>query len=82
MTENPRTTSARDHDDSDLIDGMAPAGQAQTGTEKGGRLGRQVGSDADLTRAIEDPDAQRRATKADDQDAGVAYDGDRRGNDG
>ena len=79
MAENPRTTSARDHDDKDVIEGMIPAGDAQQGTS-GGALARDVGSQADL-KQVDDPDATTRATKQDDIDAGVAQRADRRGND-
>ncbi len=80
MADNPRTESARDHDDRDLIDGMIPAGEAQTQTS-GGALARDVGSQADL-KQVDDPDGTTRATKQDDIDAGVAHDGDRRGQNG
>lgn len=80
MTEHPRTESARDHDDKDVIEGMIPAGEAQAGTA-GGALARDVGSRADLEQ-VDDPDGTTRATKQDDIDAGVAVDSDRRGNDG
>ncbi|QNE30965.1 hypothetical protein F1C10_02665 [Sphingomonas sp. NBWT7] len=79
MDENPRTESARDHDDKDVIEGMIPAGDADTGTS-GGALGRDIGSAADL-KQIDDPDGTTRATKQDDIDAGQAYRSDRRGND-
>lgn len=78
MAENPRTTSARDHDDTDLIEGMEPAGEA-VASSAGGRLQTDIGSQADLTRAVDDPDATTRAEKADDIANGQAYDSDRRG---
>lgn len=80
MADNPRTESARDHDDRDLIDGMIPAGEAQTQTA-GGALARDIGSQADL-KQVDDPDGTTRATKQDDIDAGVAHDSDRRGQNG
>jgi hypothetical protein len=70
MAEHPRTQSARDHDDTDIIEGMIPAGEAVTGTS-GGALARDVGSRADL-KQVDDPDGTTRATKQDDIDAGVA----------
>jgi len=79
MAENPRTTTARDHDDKDVIEGMIPAGDAVAGTS-GGALARDVGSQADL-KQVDDPDGHTRATKQDDIDAGVAQRSDRRGND-
>ncbi|SEK29315.1 hypothetical protein SAMN05216382_0129 [Sphingomonas palmae] len=75
MTEQTRTDTARDHDDKDLIEGMIPAGEAQTGTS-GGALARDIGSQADM-KTVTDPDGTTRATKQDDIDAGVAYDSDR-----
>ena len=80
MADNPRTETARDNDDRDLIEGMIPAGEATTGTA-GGALARDVGSQADL-KQVDDPDATTRATKQDDIDADVAYDSDRRGQNG
>lgn len=79
-TQPDRTESAREHDDTDLIEGMIPAGTAQTQTE-GGALARNVGSQADM-KQVDDPDGSTRATKQDDIDAGVAYDSDRRGQNG
>ena len=81
MAENPRTTSARDHDDRALIEGMVPAGTAQP-SSAGGHLQTDIGSQADLTRAVDDPDAGTRARKADDIAADQSRDGDRRGDDG
>ena len=80
MATGPGTESARDHDDRDLIDGMIPAGEAQTQTS-GGALARDVGSQADL-KLVDDPDGTTRATKQDDNDAGRAHDGHRRGQHG
>lgn len=81
MAENPRTTSARDHDDRELIEGMEPAGTA-VASSAGGHLQTDVGSQADLTRAVADPEADTRAEKADDIANNQAYDSDRRGNNG
>lgn len=69
MSDN-RTDTAREHDDSDLIEGMNAEPEAVSGTA-GGRLAQQVGSRDDLN-AIDDPDGTTRATKQDDIDAGVA----------
>jgi hypothetical protein len=80
MAENPRTRTARDTDDKDLIEGMIPAGDAVAGTS-GGALARDVGSQADL-KQVDDPDGTTRATKQDDIAADVAYDSDRRGGNG
>ena len=58
--ENPRTESARAHDDSELIEGMenAPSGQ----TSSGGTLQRDVATQAELN-AVGDPDGHQRVTK-------------------
>ena len=80
MAEQPRTQTARDNDDRDIIEGMIPAGDAVTGTS-GGALARDVGSRADL-KQVDDPDGTTRATKQNDIDAGVARDSDRRGSNG
>ena len=77
MIENPRTTSARDHDDTDLIEGMMPDADA-VALSSGGRLQTDVGSQNDLTRAIDDPDAMTRPEKQDDSDNDQAYRSDRR----
>ncbi|MCC2979547.1 MULTISPECIES: hypothetical protein [unclassified Sphingomonas] len=79
MAENPRTTTARDHDDKDVIEGMIPGGEAQTGTS-GGALARDVGSRDDMHQ-VDDPDGTTRPTKQADIDAGQAYRSDRRTND-
>ncbi len=71
MAENPRTTIARDNDDKDLIEGMIPAGEAQTGTT-GGALARDLGSRADL-KQIDDPDGSTPLTKQADIDANQAF---------
>lgn len=65
MTENPRTQSARDHDDKDVIEGMIPAGSATPESGGGGRLARDVGTKADLAQ-VDDPAGKTRATKEDD----------------
>ena len=76
MAENPRTTSARDHDDTDLIEGMIPDPDAVAGSA-GGRLQTDIGSKADLKRAIDDPEGDTRPEKQDDIDTGQAYASDR-----
>ena len=78
MTENPRTTSARDHDDSAIID--AAVENADAGAiagSAGGNLQTDIGSQADLTRAVDDPDAMTRPEKQDDINNNQAYDSDR-----
>lgn len=76
MADNPRTDTARDTDDRDLIEGMIPAGGADAGSA-GGVLAQDVGSQDDLTRAIDDPDGHDRVTKRDDIDHGQARPADR-----
>ena len=76
MAENPRTTSARDHDDTELIEGMDPDTDAIAGSA-GGRLQTDIGSKADLTRAVADPEADTRPEKQDDIANDQVYDSDR-----
>lgn len=83
MAENPRTTSARDNDDSAMIN--AAIAEADTGAvagSGGGHLQTDVGSQADLREAVDDPDGITRAEKADDMASGQAYPSDRRGANG
>jgi len=81
MTENPRTTSARDHDDHELIDAaVAEADTDAVAGSAGGHLQTDIGSKADLTRAVGDPAATTRPEKADDIANNQSYDSDRRGN--
>ena len=77
MAENPRTASARDHDDTDLIEGMIPAGDAQVGSA-GGKLQTDVGSQDDLDHSIKDPGGTTRPEKADDTANDQSYRSDRR----
>lgn len=77
MAENPRTTSARDHDDTDLIEGMIPAGDAVAGSS-GGALQRNIGSQDDL-KTVDDPDGTTRPEKQDDIAANQARRGHRGG---
>ena len=76
MADNPRTDTARDTDDRVLIEGMIPAGGADA-RSAGGALAQDVGSQDDLTRAIDDPDDHDRVTKQDDIDHGQARPADR-----
>ncbi|MFS2109928.1 hypothetical protein ACCC88_09585 [Sphingomonas sp. Sphisp140] len=61
--ENPSTTSAREHDDSAMIDAIETAPGQQGGS--GGNLAGDVSSQAELD-LIEDPDGRTRVHKADD----------------
>lgn len=72
MAENPRTTSARDHDDTDLIEGMIPGGDAVVGSS-GGNLQTDVGSRDDLEHAIKEPGGTSRPEKADDMANDQSY---------
>lgn len=63
MTENPRTTSARDHDDHAMIDAAideAEPGAVATGS--GGHLQQEVGSLDELSQ-VGDPDGTTAPTK-------------------
>lgn len=60
--ENPRTSDARDHDDSALIDN---AEQAPTFAQSsGGAMARAIGAE-DETAQIDDPEARTRVRKDD-----------------
>ena len=72
--ENPRTTAAREHDDHELIDAMTDeADPAAIPGSGGGHLQTDIGSKADLTRAVADPEADTRPEKADDIANNQAY---------
>ncbi len=75
--ENPRTTSARDHDDSAIIDAAERSPDAVG--PAGGRLATDVGTQNDLTREVEDPEAHDRVTKESAIANNTAYPSDRRG---
>ncbi|WP_242095627.1 hypothetical protein [Sphingomonas sp. CROZ-RG-20F-R02-07] len=78
--ENPRTTAARDHDDHALIDAaVADAEPGAVAESAGGDLQTDIGSAADLKRAVADPDGMTRPEKQDDIAHGDAYERDRRG---
>ena len=49
--ENPRTSAARDHDDSDLIDGMSEA-PSHSGAQ-GGNLQRDIASRAEQQHEVD-----------------------------
>jgi len=75
MAEHPRTQSARDHDDKDIIEGMIPAGDSAQ-SSAGGRLAQDIGLQADL-KQVDDPDGTTGAEKQDKIDSGVAQRSDR-----
>lgn len=72
--ENPRTDSARTHDDHQMIDATQEApdkvGRA------GGNLARDIGTQDELGR-VDDPESSTRATKQDDINNDVAHRNDR-----
>jgi hypothetical protein len=73
MSENPRTTAARDHDDSELID--AAVAEAVPGIGGGGgshNIGNDVATQTDLAQ-VSEPDATVRPQKADDIHHNQAY---------
>jgi hypothetical protein len=61
--ENPRTDSARDHDDSAMIEGIEP-GPAE-GSRTGGNLATDVATQAEEAR-VGDPEHDTRVTKEDE----------------
>jgi len=78
MAENPRTTAARDTDDHELIDAaVADADSNIVPGSAGGGLQTNIGSQADLTRAVDEPDADTRPMKSDAIAAGEARPSDR-----
>ncbi|MBB5709151.1 hypothetical protein [Sphingomonas xinjiangensis] len=58
--ENPRTETARDTDDSAMIDNLETG--AAGGSMAGGNLARDIATEADLTEVAE-PDANTRVRK-------------------
>ena len=65
--DNRRTDSARDHDDSELIDHIEPT--PPQGGRSGGGLQSNVATQATLER-VRDPDAHEGVDKQDDIDHG------------
>ena len=83
MAENPRTTTARENDDSAMIDAaVAEADTDAVAGSAGGHLQTDIGSQADLREAVDDPDGSTRPEKADTIANNQAYDSDRRGSNG
>jgi hypothetical protein len=68
--ENPRTQSARDNDDSDIIDRAEPA-PSQGGTS-GGNLQEDIATQAELER-VRDPEGHEGVDKQDDIDHQQRY---------
>ena len=74
MAENSRTTTARANDDHEMIDALIE--DADTGISGGGgaiNLRGDIGTQNDLVRAIDDPDAMTRPMKGDDIAHDQAY---------
>lgn len=69
MTSN-RTDTARDHDDSAIID--RATGSPSQGGSSGGNLQRDVGAEDELDR-VADPDSTERVTKERDIENNDAY---------
>ena len=68
--DNSRAQSARDHDDSAIID--AAEGAPGQGSSAGGNLARDVASRDEIAQAI-DPDSTTGVNKQNDQDNGISY---------
>jgi hypothetical protein len=58
--DNPRTDSAREHDDSDIIDSIEPA--PSQGGSSGGNLQEDIATQAELER-VRDPEAREGISK-------------------
>ena len=78
MAEHPRTTTARDHDDSAMIDAAVADGEAgAVAGSSGGHLQTDIGSQDDLKQGLGDSGSTTRPEKADDIANDQAYDSDR-----
>jgi hypothetical protein len=72
--EHPRTTTARDHDDSDMIENIEDA-PSFAGTA-GGQVARRVASENELD-AVAEPEATSRVRKGSGPKGDIAYRPDR-----
>ena len=72
--ENPRTTSARDHDDHEMIDAAVAEATPGQGSSSGGDLARDVATQAEEA-AVYDPEVTRRPEKTDKIDNDQARSG-------
>ena len=78
MTDTSRTDSARDHDDSDIIDQVvADADSDAVATSGGGALQTDIGSRSDLMQDVDDPDGAMRPEKTDAIASDQAFPADR-----
>lgn len=74
MAENPRTAAARANDDHELIDALiADADTGIAGGSGATNLRGDIGTQNDLVRAIDDPEAMTRPMKGDDIAHNQAY---------
>jgi len=68
--EHPRTESAREHDDSDIIESAEP-GPSFAGSS-GGNMARDIASEVELAR-VQDPEAREGSDKQHDIDHAQRY---------
>ena len=72
--ENPRTTSAREHNDHEMIDAAVAETTPGQGSSSGGDLARDVATQAEEA-AVFDPEVTRRPEKQDKIDNDQARSG-------
>ena len=78
MTENPRTTTARDNDDHELIDAaVAGSEPGAVAGSAGGHLQTDIGTQDDIKQGLGDRGDSTRPRKSDDIANDQAYDSDR-----
>ena len=73
--EHPRTTSAREHDDSAIIEASEPAPSAVGST---GGIAADVATRDELSRTVDDPENHERVTKGIEMANGQVRNGGRR----
>ncbi|WP_375426781.1 hypothetical protein [uncultured Sphingomonas sp.] len=74
MMENPRTTSAREHDDHEMIDAAVAEVTPGQSSSSGGHLAKDVATQAEEA-AVHDPEVSRRPEKTDKIDNNAARSG-------
>jgi len=83
MAEHPRTTSARDNDDSAMIDQAVAESGEGTGTgavgHAGGKLATDIGTQDDIAQTVGAPGDTTRPEKQDTINNDTAYSADKRG---
>jgi hypothetical protein len=72
VMENRRTETARETDDSDIIDRDSAEFEPRQGGSSGGNLQEDIATQAELDR-VRDPEAMEGVDKQDDIDHGQAY---------